>query len=202
MDLKRLGALSPYNGIIVGLFIGVSLTLILIAAVHYQNPGVWPGAEKGILAVLAVIGVLAILTLPSSRGRKPHFLLETVFQAAFSAFLLVLLYLAFYPKSDLAWIDVNYFALVVGLLGAVMLWFRRASTVKRGNEHGTNELLALVTVALSCAILILFKTSGLGLLGILLAATGGVAAVALYYLLSDNDLDERHLPRKNGPVRH
>lgn len=121
-----------------------------------------------------------------------------VFQILLFLFLLTLLLREFYPAHVNSYVNINWFMLIVIVFGAFSILFPSAKQEEKieDNKEVTRKDIALVIgLGILGAIIIYLKLKGLGWIGYVISALGGLIIILLsWLLLTEKDTHEDEFP--------
>ncbi len=120
-------------------------------------------------------------------------IVSNVFQFLLFAFLLILLAKEFYPKIINSYVNINWFMIIVIILGAISIIFPPKKENKEEGKPKKSDFVLIIFLGVIGAILIYLKLRNLGWISYVISILGGFIIIILSWLLLTEKDNEKKL---------
>ncbi len=115
------------------------------------------------------------------------YIFSYVFQALLFLFLITLLLQQFYPEKIKAYLDINWFMIIVIIFGAVSILFPPQPTLKREKPATWKDFIFIFILGILGGIIIFFKIKNLGWIGYVISILGGLIILLSWLILTEKE---------------
>ena len=112
------------------------------------------------------------------------YIFSYVFQALLFLFLITLLLQQFYPEQVKSYVNINWFMIIVIIIGAISILFPPQPTILK-KEKPTNwkDFLFIAILGILGGVIIFLKIQNLGWIGYVISILGGLIIIFLSWLV-------------------